>query len=144
MTTMRRNCAQRNGFTMLEVLLSVMIVLVTATAYLMWQKTTWSQTALANRRMRACQVVEKQIEARRINISQNPEVNFAAFKALGTTTIVETSVQPNITVTWDILDTLHAPNGDPVTGAVRVHLVARWGTGQSDSLSLWTNVTKNF
>jgi Tfp pilus assembly protein PilV len=129
---------------MLEVLLSVIIVLVTATAYLMWQKTSWSQTTLSMRRMRACQVVEKQIEWRRMNIMQNPEANFAAFKALTTTTVIDSSVKPNITVTWSIFDTLHAPNGDPVTGAVRVYLVARWGTGTSDSLSLWTNVTKNF
>jgi prepilin-type N-terminal cleavage/methylation domain-containing protein len=133
-----------NGFTMIEVLLSVLIVLFTSTAYLMWQKTSWSQTTLANRRMRACQIMEKQIEGRRMTIAQNPAVNFAAFKALTSETITETSVTPNITVVWTVFDTLHAPNGDPVTGAVRVHLVARWGPGTSDSLSLWTNVTENF
>jgi Tfp pilus assembly protein PilV len=144
MNATERKLTCSNGFTMLEVLLSVLIVMFTATAYLMWQKASWSQTTAANRRMRACQIVEKQVEWQRLTIAQNPTVNFAAFKAMTTTTRVDTSTRPNITVVWTILDTLKAPNGDPVSNAVRVHLVARWGPGTSDSLSLWTNMTKNF
>jgi prepilin-type N-terminal cleavage/methylation domain-containing protein len=144
MAMMGCNLARRNGFTMLEVLLSVLIVVVTATVYLMWQKTSWTQTTYTNRRMAASQVMEKQIEWRRMIIAQNPIANFAAFKALTETTMVETSPNPDVTVVWDIFDDLRAPNGDPVTGAVRVHLVARWGGVKADSLSLWTNITKNF
>jgi prepilin-type N-terminal cleavage/methylation domain-containing protein len=135
-----------NGFTMLEVLLSVLIISATATAFLIWQKTTWSQTRLTNRRMVACQVVEKQIEWRRMVIAQDPTAKFFAFKAITgqDTVMVDTSVSPAIKVDWKIFDTLHAPNGDSVLGAVRVKLTASWGPGKDDTMRLWTVVTKNF
>jgi Tfp pilus assembly protein PilV len=147
MTMLRRNFAQSNGFTMLEVLLSVLIVLTTSTVYLMWQKTTWSQTTLANRRMRACQVVEKKIEWRRMIIAQNPTVNFAAFKAItGKDTIMlDTTGKPNVSVEWKIHpDSLLAPNGDTIHNVIPVQLIASWGPGKLDTLKIWTNVTKNF
>jgi prepilin-type N-terminal cleavage/methylation domain-containing protein len=134
----------KNGFTILEVLISIIMIVITATAYLMWQKTSWSQTKLTNRRMAASQVMEKQIEWRRMDIARDPTTKFAAFQALTEFTIVDATTKPNISVDWDIFDTLHAPDGTPVENAVRVHLVARWGPGNLDSLSLWTNITKNF
>jgi Tfp pilus assembly protein PilV len=147
MKIMLRNCAQSNGFTMLEVLLSVVIVIIAVTADLMWQKTTWPETALANRRMRACQVVEKQLEWRRMIIAQNPTANFAAFKAItGKDTIMlDTTAKPNVTVEWQIHpDSLRAPNGDTVHNVIPVQLIARWGSGAFDTLKIWANVTKNF
>ncbi len=143
MAMQRSGFTNSNGFTMLEVLLSVLIVLVTSTVYVMWQKTSWLQTTYANRRLRACQVVEKQIEWRRLVIAQNPDSNFTAFKTMTPTMIIDSSAAPEDTVKWTVFDTLHAPNGDPVLNAVRVHWVVRWG-GPTDTISLWTNVTKNF
>jgi prepilin-type N-terminal cleavage/methylation domain-containing protein len=147
MAIMQRSVARSNGFTMLEVLLSVLIVLVTSTVYLMWQKTTWSQTTLSNRRMRACQVIEKQIEWRRMIISQNPVTNFAAFKSISgkDTVMCDTTGSPVVSVEWKIHpDSLLAPNGDTVMNVVPVQLIASWGSGQFDTLKLWTNVTQNF
>jgi prepilin-type N-terminal cleavage/methylation domain-containing protein len=144
MGTMATKMTGKNGFTILEVLLSIIIVVITATAYLMWQKTSWSQTKLANRRMAVSQVMEKQIEWRRMDIAQDPATKFAAFKALTDFTIVDVTTKPNISVAWKIYNDLQAPNGDAVANAVRVRLTASWGSGKSDTLRLWTNITKNF
>jgi len=136
-----------HGFTMLEVLLSILIVTFTAISYLMWQKSTWSQTTITNRRMVATQVLEKQIEARRMTIAQNPIANFAAFKAITgkDTVVIDNSVTPNVRVEWKIFpDSLRAPNDDTVKNVVPAQLIASWGSGTFDTLRLWTNITKNF
>jgi Tfp pilus assembly protein PilV len=135
------------GFTMLEVLLSILIVLVTTTAFLMWQKTTWTQTTTTNRRMLAAQILEKQIEWRRIVIGQNPDVNFTAFKNISgkDTIIIDTSVTPRLRVEWKIYpDSLRAPNGDIVHNVVPAQLIASWGPGKFDTLKIWTTIAKNF
>ncbi len=134
------------GFTMTEVIISALIVTFVAVAFLMWQKTTWTQTKLTNRRMIASQVLEKQIEARRMVIALDPTANFNAFKTISgkDTIITDNTTSPPIKVEWKIYDTLKAPNGDAIKNVVSVKLVASWGSGKFDSLKLWTNISQNF
>jgi type II secretory pathway pseudopilin PulG len=142
-----RTLTRDNGFTMLEVLLSVLIVTFTAISYLMWQRSTWSQTTITNRRMMATQVVEKQIEWRRMVVARNPIANFAAFKAITgkDTVIIDNSMTPNVRVEWKIYpDSLRAPNGDTVKNVIPAQLIASWGPGINDTLRIWTNITRNF
>lgn len=144
---MDQDLRNNNGFTLLEVLLSVCIVVTTAVICLMWQKTTWTQTATTNRRMLASQILEKQIEWRRMVIAQNPDVNFAAFKQISgkDTIMTDTTVNPHLKVEWKISpDSLRAPNGDTVHNVIPTQLIASWGSGKLDTVRLWTNIAKNF
>jgi len=131
---------------MAEVLISALIVVFVAISFLMWQKTTWTQTRLTNRQMLASQVIEKQIEARRTVISLNPVTNFNAFKTMpGKDTIItDSSTTIPIKVEWKIYDTIKAPNGDNVNNVVSVKLIASWGSGKVDSLKMWANISQNF
>jgi type II secretory pathway pseudopilin PulG len=136
--------AGESGLTLIETLLSVLIIVISAVIFLMWQKTSWSRTTTTNRLMVAGHVVQKQIEWRRMAIAQNPLTNFSSFRAMTDTTIVDNSVKPPVTVRWIISDTLHAPNGDHVQNAVRVQLIASWGSGKNDTLKVSTNIAKDF
>jgi prepilin-type N-terminal cleavage/methylation domain-containing protein len=135
------------GFTMLEVLISVLIVSLTAVSYLMWQKTTWTETRLTNLRMLAAQVVEKQIEWRRMIIAQNPTANYSAYRAIAgsDTVMTDTTVTPHMRVEWSLHpDSLRSPTGDTIHNVTPTLLTASWGAGVSDTFKLWTNITKNF
>ena len=80
-------------------------------------------------------------------IAQNPIANFAAFKTMvGKDTVMrDTTASPTVSVEWKIHpDSLVAPSGDTVMNVVPVQLIASWGSGQFDTLKIWTNVAQNF
>jgi prepilin-type N-terminal cleavage/methylation domain-containing protein len=139
--------AQEKGFTLIEVLLAMIIVMVSATSVLMWQKTSWSQTSSTNRLMVAGHVIEKQIEKRRMTIAENPSANFASFIQNSTMVVIDSSVTPYITVLW----TIYAPDSlkDPQTGnnlnnVRKVQISAGYGSGSADTLKVVTAISKNF
>ena len=149
---------ESGGFTLIEVLLSMIIISVSAIAVLMWQKTSWSQTSATNRLMVAGQIVEKQIEKRRMVIAQDPVGSFAAFKTAYNYTnhpngvvIADSTVYPPVSVRWIAYDTLtdrrdsliHDAQGNK--NVVRVVLTAWWpGAKPGDSLQVDTRIAKNF
>jgi type II secretory pathway pseudopilin PulG len=133
-----------SGFSLVEVLLAIIIITTSAVAVLMWQKTSWSQTSYTNRLMVAGHVIEKQIEERRMLIAQDPQTNFAAFKALTTLTIVDNSLNPPITVNWEMKDTLKDPAGNLMPNVRWVRIKASWGSGSKDTLQVITCIAKNF
>jgi prepilin-type N-terminal cleavage/methylation domain-containing protein len=139
--------AEEKGFTLIEVLLAMIIVMVSATSVLMWQKTSWSQTSTTNRLMVAGHVIEKQLEKQRMTIAENPSANFASFVQNSTMVVVDSSVTPYITVLW----TIYAPDSlkDPQTGnnlnnVRKVQISAGYGSGPADTLKVVTAISKNF
>jgi Tfp pilus assembly protein PilV len=133
--------------TMVEVLLSMIIIITSAFAVLMWQKTSWSQTRTTNRLMVAGHIIEKQIEQQRMIIAQDPATNFAAFKTNyvnKTVLVIDSTVRPYITVKWNVYDTLHDPQGYIIKNVYQAKLAASWGTGQTDTLKVTTCIAKNF
>jgi prepilin-type N-terminal cleavage/methylation domain-containing protein len=132
------------GLTMVEVLLSMVIIGICAVSFLLWQKTSWSQATLTNRLMLAGQVIEKKIEAKRMWISSDALQNYTNFKNTKTFTDVDQTVIPPITLNWTIYDTLHAPNGDPVLNACMVVIKASWGSGKNDTLKVSTCFARDF
>jgi prepilin-type N-terminal cleavage/methylation domain-containing protein len=134
---------RRNGLTMLEVLLSIIIIAISAVIFLAWQKTSWYQTNRSNRMMVAGHVIEKQIEQRRMLIAQKPELNYAAFAALAETTITDSTTRPPVTVRW-VMSSINDPTGVAVQHVRKVDLTARWGSGSSDSLRVSTCISKDF
>lgn len=134
------------GFTMIEVLLAMIIIGISAVAVLMWQKTSWSQTSSTNRLMVAGQIVEKQIEKQRMIIAQNPAANYATFIANSSITTTDSSVTPPVTVKWTIYsaDSLKDPTGVNITNVRKVKIKAGYGSGPNDTLNVITAISKDF
>jgi len=143
---------ESSGFTLIEVLLAMIIISVSAVAVLMWQKTSWSQTSSTNRLMVAGQIVEKQIEKQRMAIARDPVDSFAAFKTAYSYTnnssgviVVDSTVSPPVLVRWIVYDTLHDPNLHAIRNVCKVNLTAWWtGCKPTDSLQVETRIAKNF
>ncbi|HUI93832.1 MAG TPA: type II secretion system protein [Chitinivibrionales bacterium] len=136
------------GFTLMEVIMTMVIIGVTAVVILTWQKTSWTQTKSTNRLMVAGQVIEKQIEKIRMTIAQNPATNYPSFRtsfASKDSVMADTTVTPRMWVRWSTWDTLHDPKGHAITDICQVKLVAWWtGAGVNDSLKVETRIAKNF
>ena len=141
-----RISGEAGGFTMIEVLLAMIIIAISASAVLMWQKTSWSQTSSTNRLMVAGQVIEKQIEKQRMLIAQSPATNYATFISNSSMTIVDSSVTPYLTVFWTIYaaDSLKDPNGNNLNHVRKVQIKAGYGNGQKDTLTVVTAISQNF
>lgn len=137
-----------NGFTLVEVLLAMIIIATSAVAVLMWQKTSWSQSSATNKLILAGQVVEKQLEAQRMNIANNPNANFTAYKTgfdNRDSLVADQTVTPPIYVRWHAFDTLHDPNGHLITDVLKLNAAAYWvGAKPSDTLFVETRIAKNF
>jgi prepilin-type N-terminal cleavage/methylation domain-containing protein len=135
-----------DGFTMIEVLLAMIIIAISASAVLMWQKTSWSQTSSTNRLMVAGQIIEKQIEKQRMLIAQSPATNYATFISNSSITIVDSSVTPYMTVFWTIYapDSLKDPSGNNVNHVRKVQIKAGYGNGKKDTLTVVTAISQNF
>jgi prepilin-type N-terminal cleavage/methylation domain-containing protein len=134
----------KKGFTLIEILLSIVIIAISAIAILMWQKTSWSQTSYTNRLMIAGHVIEKQIERQRMIIAQDPTNNFNQFKNTDSMNIIDSTTKPIINVKWYIYDTLHDPSGALINNVCRVVLKASWGKGKKDTLKVETCIAKDF
>jgi type II secretory pathway pseudopilin PulG len=137
-----------SGLSLIEVLLSIIIIATSAVVVLMWQKTSWSQTSYTNRLMVAGHVIEKQVEQRRMLIAQNPDQNFLTFKDAfksKDSLIIDNSVTPPIKVLWNIKDTLIDPAGDHLDNVCWVKLRAFWdGARKNDTLQVITCIAKDF
>jgi prepilin-type N-terminal cleavage/methylation domain-containing protein len=137
-----------SGFSIIEVLLSMVIIAVCAGVVIMWQKSSWSQTITTNRLMVAGQVVDKQIEKQRMIIAENPVTNFATFKTgfdNRDSVMIDSSISPPMSVRWHAYDTLHDPHGNSITDVYQIKLVAWWkGASPNDSLKLETRIAQNF
>lgn len=131
------------GFTLIEIIIAIVIIVISAVVFLVWQRSTWSRTGNTNRLMAAGQIIEKQIEKRRMVIAEKPLVNYEMFKLLKDTTIIDTSVTPPVTVYWKI-NPAYSPDGKEVFHVRKVDITASWGSGQNDTLKVTTCIARDF
>jgi Tfp pilus assembly protein PilV len=131
------------GLTLMEILMAIVVMTISAGLFIKWQGTTWKQTADANRLRMASFIIEKQIEARRLTITRNPANNFTAFAALTDTTIIDNSVKPPVTVKWVISNAKNPANAN-IVHVRKVDLIASWGSGKNDSLRVTTCIAQDF
>ena len=138
------NFQKSSGLTLIEVLIAMIIVTIGAVSFLLFQKTSWLQAAKTNRYLLAGQVIQKQIEKKRMWIASNPDSNYASFISPGAckqVTEIDSSTTPQISITYNICDTLHAPDNSTMH-ACQVDVTASWGT--SDNLKVTTCFARNF
>jgi prepilin-type N-terminal cleavage/methylation domain-containing protein len=137
---------ESGGFTLIEVLLAMIVISVSAVAVLMWQKTSWSQTSATNRLMVAGHVITKQIEKQRLTIAENPLVNFASFVQNSSMVIVDSSITPYLQAQWTIYspDSLKDPNNNDIMTARKVKICVGYGTRPTDTLTVITAISRDF
>jgi prepilin-type N-terminal cleavage/methylation domain-containing protein len=133
----------KSGFTILELLITITVVVISLSLTLYWQKSSWKRNASANRLTVATQIIEKQIESRRLLIARDPEFYYSKFKSLSDTTIIDNSVSPNVSVKWTVKPE-YDPKGVAIENVRRANLIASWGKEKGDSLSIVTCIGKNF
>jgi prepilin-type N-terminal cleavage/methylation domain-containing protein len=136
-------CSQRNGFTLLEMLISLTVIGFAASFLIYAQQSTWKMSGNSNKLSTAAQIIEKQIENRRMVIARDPVNNYARFKALSDTTIIDNSVTPSVKVVWHISAKTDV-NGSNIENVRKVILNASWGYNNGDSLTVETCIGKNF
>jgi len=77
---LRRFCPTQNqrnsGFSLLEILVSLVIVGIIGVSIIALQTSVWKRSATSNRLLVAGQLIEKQIESIRLTIDQDPTSNF--------------------------------------------------------------------
>jgi prepilin-type N-terminal cleavage/methylation domain-containing protein len=137
------NDLNKSGFSILELLVTITIVVITLSLTLYWQKSSWKRNASANRLTIAAEIIEKQVESRRLLIARDPEVHYSKFKSLSDTTIIDNSVSPYVSVKWTVKPE-YDPKGVAIENVRRVNLIASWGKEKGDSLSIVTCIGKNF
>ena len=131
------------GLTLMEVLLTIFFLGISASIFMICQKSSWSQTSNMNRLMSAGQIIEKQIEARRMWIAEDPVQNFATFKSTTSDTIVDNTVSPPVKVLWEI-NPGETPELDSIENVRKVELTACWGRGPNDTLRVQTCIARDF
>lgn len=131
---------QRNGcsgFAIMEVILMLVIIGIIGSSTIMLQRSSWKASGLSNRMLIAGQMIERQIEELRMHVDADPENNFP---------IEDGSMTENgITVSWKSTEVTRTVGSQVALDHIRkCKLVAQWGNGKNDSLSLTTYLSKNF
>jgi prepilin-type N-terminal cleavage/methylation domain-containing protein len=124
-----------NAFSLLEVLVSMTIVGIIGVLIFSIQTSSWKRSTSSNRTIVAGYMVERQIEAMRLDISRNQDHNFPP---------VDGSIAENgVTLKWVISDAVR-PIGGTNSNTRQCDFTASWGGGRNDTLKVTTYVSKMF
>jgi prepilin-type N-terminal cleavage/methylation domain-containing protein len=126
---------KRQGFSLVEVIVSMVIISIIAVSLLSFQTSSWKKTTTSNRMIVAGHMIEKQIELMRMNIDQNQALNFPPLPG---------SVTENgVTLIWTVSDAVR-PVGGTVHNARKCDFIAICGSGKNDTLKVSTYLSKMF
>jgi len=139
---LRRFCPTQNqrnsGFSLLEILVSLVIVGIIGVSIIALQTSVWKRSATSNRLLVAGQLIEKQIESIRLTIDQDPTSNFPPVNG--------SIVENGISVSWKVASA-YRPKGATATELTNVRrcvFTASWGNNRGDTLLVTTYISKLF
>jgi prepilin-type N-terminal cleavage/methylation domain-containing protein len=126
-----------SGFTLIEILMTIMIVGVIALNIMMFQTSSWKRTSSSNKLLVAGQMIERQIEYLRMKIDSDPINNFPPHDS----TITENGIK----LSWNI-SSAHRPkeSSGSLPNVRRCDLIASWGKEKNDSLVVTTYIARSF
>jgi prepilin-type N-terminal cleavage/methylation domain-containing protein len=134
-TFLLRKCAIQ-GFSLLEVLMSLAIIAIIAGSIFVLQTNSWKRASKANRTIVAGHMVERQIEAMRMSIENNPKANFPPLGG---------SISENgISLSWQISNAKRPKTGATLTNVSQCDFIASWGSGKDDTLRVTTFLSEMF
>lgn len=132
----QHNKNNRSGFTLIEVLIAIVIISLTALSFMWLQQQTWKNTSASNKMLLAGQAIEAKIESIRVQIA----VDTSVFRTMTNST--QTTVN-GITVT----STLCAP-GDSMpnrnNNVRKVTIQASWKVWNPETLTVATFISRDF
>ena len=124
------------GFSLLEVLVSMVIVGIIGVLIFSIQTSSWKMSTSSNRAIVAGHMVERQIEMMRLNISQNQDLYFPPVNG--------STVENGVTLGWVVSNASRPTDGGPLTNTKKCDFTAFWGGGKTDTLKVTTYISKMF
>jgi prepilin-type N-terminal cleavage/methylation domain-containing protein len=138
--TPKRTAVSTAGFTLMEVLISMVVIGLCTAAFLAFQTSSWSASQKARNTMAAGQLIEKQVEYLRMRIASSPKDTFPVLMAVGNQ---DSTVAKNITVRWVVANALDI-KGAVMPNVRQVTFTAIWTAPSTDSIVVPTCISKNF
>ena len=126
----------KKGFSLLEVLISMVVIGVIGLMVFSLQTNSWKLTTRSNRTLVAGHMIEQQIEGMRMKISQNQINNFPPGNGSLTSN--------GIALKWTISSASRPTDGGNLANVRKCDLTASWGTGKFDTLKATTYLSKMF
>jgi prepilin-type N-terminal cleavage/methylation domain-containing protein len=126
-----------HGFTLLELLITIVIIGVTTGTIAIFQRTTWSSTRRTNFTLIAGQLIQRQVEQMRMAI----ELDRDSFWPPANGSISDTAL--GIKVGWTVSDA-HDPDGNGIDNVRGVEYVASWMGSRPDTLRVTTSLGHDF
>ena len=127
----------REGFTLLEILVAMMILAFFIGTAVIVQQNTMSRTRSSNKMLVAGHLIEKQIEYMRMQILKDPDTNWPPTDT--TFTSNDITVDCNISYAYDL------ETGSTKIDSVRkLDIEATWVAGKPDTLAVETYLAKMF
>ena len=123
------------GFTLLEVLITLVIISITLAGVLLLQGATWRSSASTNNTQLAGQLVERQIEEMRLGISFDTTSNWPPVNGGLTSSGLELS--------WEVSRTKD-PDGAYVDRVRQVDFTVAWRATVPETLKVTTFLSKDF
>ena len=126
----------KKGFSLLEVLISMVVIGVIGLLVFSLQTNSWKLTTRSNRTLVAGHMIEQQIEGMRMKISQDQINNFPPENGSLTSN--------GIDLKWTIANASRPTDGGNLPNVRKCDLTASWGTGKFDTLKATTYLSKMF
>ena len=125
------------GFTLLEILIAMAILGISTGVFLNAAWSAWTETRNANHLYLAGHLIEKRIEALRIDIEKNPAAGYWP----GNSTVTD----GGITVSWVLSPPIDITGGgSPPADVKQLRIVAYWQTVGPESLVVETHLSRDF
>ncbi len=137
---MKRNnsnlTSRRRGFSLVEVIVCMVVIGIIGVSIFSIQTFSWKRTTNSNRMLVAGHMIEKQIEAMRMNIDQNQNLNFPPLPG--------SLYENGVSLTWTISEAVRPTGNGTIPNARKCEFTAICGSGKGDTLLVTTYLSKMF
>jgi len=128
---------RERGFTLLELLITIVIIGVTTGTIAIFQRSSWSSTRRANFTLIAGQLVERQVEQMRMTIELDP----ASFWPPTDGSASDTTL--GIDLAWSVSNA-YDPDGNTIDNVRNVEYTATWRDAKPETLRVTTTLAHDF
>jgi prepilin-type N-terminal cleavage/methylation domain-containing protein len=125
------------GFTLIEVLIAIVVIGITAGIIAKLQNSTWVSTRRTNNRLVAAQLITRQVETMRINIAMDSATYWPPVAGS------LTDAASRLPMAWTV-STVNDPLGVSIARVRAVRYVVHWTSTRAESLVVPTMLSHDF